>query len=263
MTPLFSANTGFLWTDHPLAERIRRAARAGFDAVEFHDEAQHADPAELAEVLAETGLPVLGLNVQMGATAGCAALPGQETAARRGIDAAAEVAARTGARAIHVLAGRTDAPGAAGTYRANLRHALAATDRIILIEPICAAAMPGYHLSTIEQAAGVLADIDHPRLKILFDWFHVETGSGDAMARFAAHAPAIGHVQIAAIPTRSEPEPEGHLPYARLIPAMRSAGYGGAFGCEYRPAGATVEEGLAWMPTLRAAARPTGRAGDQ
>ena len=256
MTPIFSANTGFLWKELPFPERIRRAARAGFDALEFHDEAQAADPAALAEALAEAGLPVLGLNTRTGETAGCAAIPGQEDTARRDIDAAAEIAAQVGAGAIHVLAGRTDDPAAGRVYRANLRHALAVTDRTVLIEPICTAANPGYHLATLADAAAVLDEIDHPRLKILFDWFHIETASGaeagGAGALFRTHAGRIGHVQIASVPARSEPEPEGRPAYARAIPMMRAAGYTGAFGCEYRPAGASVEAGLGWMAALRA-----------
>ena len=84
----FSANTGFLYKDLPFLDRIRAAAAAGFDAVEFHDEAQGADPAALAAALAETGLPVCGLNVRMGETSGCAAIPGAEAQARADIDAA-------------------------------------------------------------------------------------------------------------------------------------------------------------------------------
>lgn len=255
MTPVFSANTGFLWKDLPFVERIRRAARCGFHAVEFHDEAQGADPGALAEALAETGLPVIGLNVRMGETAGCAAIPGHQDTARRDIDAAAALADRLGAGAIHVLSGRTDAPEAGRVYRANLRHALDATDAVVLIEPICAAANPGYHLATLGQAVAVLEEIDHPRLRILFDWYHVETGSGEAEALFRRHAGAVGHVQIASVPARTEPGTEGRLDYARLIPMMRAAGYAGALGCEYRPAGESVEAGLGWMQAV-AGGRP-------
>ena len=250
-----SANTGFLWTGLPFLDRIRRAAACGFDAVEFHDEAQSADPAALADVLAETGLPVVGLNVRMGPTTGCAAIPGAEDVARRDIDAAADLAARLDAGAIHVLAGRTDVPEAAGVYSANLRHALAATDRMVLIEPICRVAMPGYFLHSHAQAVAVIKDIGHPRLKLMFDWFHVlteGTGTGTtAENAFAAHVGMIGHAQIAALPGRTEPEPHGSPDYTRLIPVMRAAGYEGAFGCEYRPAGSSVEAGLGWMPVLR------------
>ena len=55
----FSANTGFLFKDLPFLERIAAAAAAGFDAVEFHDEAQGTDPERLAAALAEAGLPVV------------------------------------------------------------------------------------------------------------------------------------------------------------------------------------------------------------
>ena len=55
----FSANLGFLWTDRPLADAVRAAAAAGFDAVECHwpyDE--HAGAVQAA--LAETRLARLG-----------------------------------------------------------------------------------------------------------------------------------------------------------------------------------------------------------
>lgn len=245
---LFSANTGFLWKELPFLERIRRAAASGFDAVEFHDEAQTADPAEMREVLEETRLPVLGLNVRMGDTAGCAAVPGMAGQARRDIDLAVAVAGRVGAGAVHVLAGKTEAPEARAAYVASLRHALEASDLTILIEPICRAMMPGYFLHDLDQAADVIAEMDHPHLKLLFDCFHIETEHGDVLARFRAHAAHVGHVQIASFPDRREPFP-GALDYGELLPRFQEAGYAGHFGCEYKPA-ATVEEGLGWRASF-------------
>ncbi|MCB2109529.1 hydroxypyruvate isomerase family protein [Albidovulum sp.] len=254
----FSANTGFLWPGLPFLDRIRRAAAAGFDAVEFHDEAQRTDPADLRAALAETGLPVIGLNVRMGTTAGCAAIPGQQAQARRDIDEAIAMADLCDAAAIHVLSGNTDAPEAAGVLAENLRHALAATGRVVLIEPICRAANPAYFLHDLDQALAILAEVAHPRLKILFDCYHIETQHGDCLARFRAAAGQVGHVQIASIPTREEPD-RGTLDYATLLPAMRAAGYAGAFGCEYRPhaqTGAGTEAGLGWMRAFRQERRP-------
>jgi 2-dehydrotetronate isomerase len=242
----FSANTGFLWRDLPFLERIDRAAAAGFDALEFHDEAQDAVLAALSETLARNGLPVLSLNTRMGMTLGSAALPGDR--ARREIDAAAALAARISARAIHVLAGLTDAPEARATFEDNLRHALAATDAVVLIEPISPSAIPGYFLHDLATAAEILDAVGHPRLRILFDTFHVAATEGDVPAAFARHAPRIGHVQIASWPGRAEPDGET----LALLPAMRAAGYGGAFGCEYRARG-PVEAGLGWRDGIRAA----------
>ena len=59
----------------------------------------------------------------------------------------------------------------------------------------------------------------------------------------------VGHVQIAAVPTRHEPD-EGEVNYPAIFAALDRSGYAGWVGCEYRPRTRT-EDGLAW-------ARPFG-----
>ncbi len=244
----FSANTGYLWSNLPFLDRIRRAATHGFDAVEFHDEARRTDRGELKEVLAQTALPVGGINVRMEETFGCAAIPGQGDQAKRDVDEAIEIAEDIDADAIHVLAGLASGRAAHAAFLKTLRHALRQTGRTILIEPVCAEEMPGYFLRTVEQAAEVISDIGHPRLKIMFDCYHIFRESGDPMTNFRMHAGNVGHVQIAAAEDRAEPYP-GEIDYGVLLPAMRSCGYAGRFGCEYRSAGKT-EDGLSWRDAL-------------
>lgn len=244
----FSANTGFLWKELPFLDRIRRAAAHGFDAVEFHDEAQAADAAELGDVLAAAGLPVLGLNVRMGDTAGCAAVPGQEDQARRDIDAAIATARQVGAGAIHVLAGRTGNGGDGPAYLRALRHALDSCDLTILIEPISRVAMPDYFLHSLDQAARIIDETGDARLKIMFDCFHVEAEHGAVLDQFQKHADRIGHIQIASYPDRAEPD-RGTIDYGAVLNAFRDSGYDAAFGCEYRPR-STVEAGLGWQERL-------------
>ncbi len=60
-----SANLGFLWTDRPLSEAILSAANAGFQAVECHWPYDH-DAGQIADILVQTGLPMLGLNTRKG-----------------------------------------------------------------------------------------------------------------------------------------------------------------------------------------------------
>ena len=244
----YSANTGYLWRELPFLDRIRHAARHGFDGLEFHDEAQREDRATLKSTLAEAGLPVFGLNIRMGDTIGCAALPDHAAQARDDIDAAIELAEDIGARAIHVLAGVTSDDAALGTYLDNLRYALERTDRTILIEPVSHNQMPGYFLRTIDQAASILEQVNHPRLRIMFDCFHIHMESGDVAQAFRDHADKIAHVQISAAEGRAEPLP-GALDYSSLLPLFRSLGYSGAFGCEYRPA-TTTEAGLGWRELI-------------
>lgn len=239
----FSANLGFLWKELPFLERIAAARRAQFQAVEFHDHAQAEDPARLSDALA--GLEVVGLNVHMGETAGCAAIPSREGEARSDIDAAIATARLCGAKAVHILAGRTDDPGADEAYKARLLEASEeAPELTFLIEPICEQAIPGYFVKTLEQAADIVAALGRDNVKIMFDCFHVQRAGGDVLARYKTHREAIGHIQIAGGLTRAEPD-NGELNYRFLLPAFQEAGYDGAFGCEYVPSG-TVEAGLGW-----------------
>lgn len=250
----FSANLGFLWKERPFLERIAAAAAHGFEEMEFHDNAQLEDPAALKDAVAASGLPVVSLNIAGGATNGSAAIPALADEARRAIDAAVGVADMLGAGAVHVMAGNAEGPEAEAAYLASLRHALdqSPDGMMIVIEPICRLKMPQYFLSRVDQAARIIETIDHPRLRILFDCFHVAAEGDDILATFRAHAPRVGHIQIASWPDRAEPTADGALAYATLLPALRDAGYDGSFGCEYAPAGAT-EAGLGWRDAVRQA----------
>lgn len=254
----FSANLGFLWKERPLLDRIALARAAGFDLVEFHDDAQREDPQTLKAALG--GLAVAALNTAGGATFGSAALPGAEARARADIAAAVATARAIGAAAVHVMSGRTSDADGADRLAARLDEAAAAApDLTFLIEPISPQAVPGYFLTRVEQAADILARVDRSNVRMLFDCFHVQRAGGDVAARFRAHAPRIGHVQIAGGMTRAEPD-RGELDYRFLLPAFRAAGYAGPFGCEYVPL-TTVEAGLGWRARLLAAIAEDGAAG--
>lgn len=255
----FSANLGFLYTDRPLPEAIRAAKQAGFAAVECHFP-YAVPPGEVCAALDETGLPMLGLNTSRGGEGdvGLAALAGREGEARRAIMQAVDYAAATGTRAIHVMAGRTGGAGEAEeVFRRNLGVAcgLAAPLGInILIEPINDRDSPGYHLSQIEHAAAIVEASGHANLRVMFDCYHVHIMGGDLVARFRRFLPLIGHVQIAAVPDRGEPD-EGEVNYPSVIAEMRGMGYSHPIGAEYRPRHGSTEAGLGWLDEYREGAR--------
>ena len=240
----FSANTGYLWQDRTFLDRIRLAKLYGFHSIEFHDEALKEDRVELKEVLSETELRVNSLNIRVGKTFGCAAIPDQADQAKQDIDQAIQIAEDIGSSAVHILAGITDEPRAGDAYRSALQYALKGTKLMVLIEPVCNEQLPGFYLRTIDQAGQVLTDVNHPNLKIMFDCYHIFHESGELEANFAAYAKQIGHVQIAAAEDRAEPF-FGVIDYKNLLPQFQKMGYSGAFGCEYRPRGKT-DVGLSW-----------------
>lgn len=252
----FSANLGFLWSDRPLPYAIRAAAAAGFDAVECHFP-QLEDADAVAAVLSETGLPMISLNTWPGdrerGDFGLAAVPGREDEARSAIREAVALAARLGARHVHVMAGRAEEGEAAHrTFVANLRLAadLAAKHGIgILIEPINRGDVPGYFLTRTDQAAELIAEAACANVRMMFDCYHVQITEGDVTRKLSLHLPSIGHVQIAAVPSRAEPD-EGEIDYPRLLAGLTDMGYRGLVGAEYRPRAGT-EAGLGWLSRWR------------
>lgn len=255
----FSANLGFLWTDRPLPERIAAAAAAGFDAVECHFP-YDTDPGTVNRALKETGLTMLGLNTHPGDLSagefGLCALPGRTSEARAVIDQALEYASAIDCPNVHVMAGKSAGQAGADTaFRDNLIYAAegaAARGKTILIEPINTRDVPGYFLSTLESASLLIETLGTEAVAIMFDCYHLQIMGGDLLRRYEAHASRVGHIQFASVPDRAEPD-RGEVRFDWLLPRLAAAGYGGAFGAEYRPA-AETDAGLGWLAAYRALA---------
>ncbi len=250
----FSANLGFLWTELPLPDAIRRAAEAGFDAVEAHWP-YDVPAAQVRGALEETGLPMLGINTVRGDTNGLSAIPGGGAAARDAIDRALGYAGEIGARNVHVMAGLATGAEAEVAYLDALGHACARAGGIgILIEPLNHHDAPGYFLTGSDQAAHIVETLGAPALKIMFDCYHIQIMEGDVSRRLARHLAHIGHVQIAAVPDRGEPD-AGELSYAHIYRHLAELGWSLPLGAEYKPRGRDTDAGLGWL----SAARSTGR----
>jgi 2-dehydrotetronate isomerase len=256
--PCFAANLAYLFTERPLIERFGAAAAAGFRAVELQFPYDHAPAAVKAE-LSRHGLTMLGLNTAPGRAAagefGVAAVPGREQEFAALFAQALDYVTAIDGRQIHCLAGKVppeQRPAAEGVFVRNLARAAdaaAARNITLLIEPINPRDRPDYFLSRVEQAADIVAKVDRPNLRIQFDFYHVQIVGGDLIRRLEQHFPLVGHVQIAAVPSRHEPD-EGEINYPEIFAALDRLGYRNWIGCEYRPR-ATTEAGLAW-------ARPYG-----
>jgi hydroxypyruvate isomerase len=256
--PHLAANLAYLFTERPFMERFGAAAAAGFTAVELQFPYDQPPTAVKAE-LERHGLTMLGINTPPGNTGGgefgLAAVPGREQEFELLFRQALDYVVAIGGRQIHVLAGKVppeQRPAAQTTFVKNLaRAALAAAEREItlLIEPINPRDRPDYFLTRAEHAADVIARVEQPNVRIQFDFYHAQIVGGDLIRRFEHHLGVVGHVQVAAVPSRHEPD-EGEVNYPAIFAALDRLGYRGFVGAEYRPRGQT-EEGLGW-------ARPYG-----
>jgi hydroxypyruvate isomerase len=253
-----AANLGYLFTERPFMERFAAASSAGFKAVELQFPYDQSPSAVRAE-LERHSLTMLGINTPPGNQAagqfGLAAVPRHEKEFAALFGQALDFVVAIGGKQIHVLAGQVppdQRPAADTTFAGNLaRAADAAAERgiMVLIEPINPRDRPDYFLTRAEHAAAIIAKLERPNLRIQFDFYHAQIVGGDLTRRFEKHLPLVGHVQVAAIPSRHEPD-EGEVNYPAIFTGLDRLGYQGWVGAEYRPRGRT-EDGLAW-------ARPYG-----
>ena len=265
MTVRFSANLGLLWPDRPLLERIEAAGRAGFRAIEMHFP-YDVPPQEVARVARRHDLTILGINTAPGDVArgerGLGAVPGREGEFQAAVDQAIDYCLASGARAIHAMAGVVapeEHTRAREVFLDNLRLAAAKAARHgipLYLEPLNPRDNPGYFYSRVSEAADIIAELGAPNVRLQFDVYHVAVTEGDVLMKLEKYMPIIGHVQIAAVPSRAEPD-EGEIAYPAVFAALEKLGYPGWVGCEYRPRGDT-DAGLRWLEAL---GRPLTRRG--
>jgi hydroxypyruvate isomerase len=250
--PRFAANLAYMFTERPMMERFGAAAAAGFKAVELQFPYDIA-PTDVRAELQRHGLVQLGINTQPrpnGGESGLGAVPGREREFAEVFAKALDYVVAIGGSAIHTMAGVVAPelrPAAERAFVANYARAadLAAEKNVtLLIEPLNPRDRPNYFVGRVEQAADLIAQIGRPNVKIQFDFYHVQIISGDLIKRVEKFLPAIGHVQIAAVPSRAEPD-EGEVSYPAVFDALDRLGYAGWIGCEYKPRWRT-EDGLAW-----------------
>ncbi|NIZ03655.1 2-oxo-tetronate isomerase [Thalassospira lucentensis] len=253
--PRFAANLSFLFADLPFEKRFEAAAAAGFAGVEYIG-AYDLPMTTVKSLLADNGLEQVLFNLPAGnweaGDRGLACRPGREEEFRDSVVKALDYAAATDCKMLHCMAGVMGKDENAGElarlYCDNLLYAADLADQAgvdILIEPINPNEMPGYLLNSVEQAAVILEQMNHPRLGLQFDIYHAQIVGGNIAARLDQHFDITRHVQVAGAPGRHEPD-SGELNYPFLLYLLDRIGYDGWIGCEYKPHGRT-EDGLGWL----------------
>ncbi len=261
----FAANLTMLYNELEFLDRFAAAARDGFQGVEYLFPYEY--PAhELAQQLHAHRLTQVLFNAPPGDWAagerGLACLPGREAPFREGIAQALEYAQTLDCERIHVMAGIVPAAvsmrEAERSYVDNLRWAATQAARCgvrLQIEPINARDMPGYFLQRQAHAHALLEAIGADNVQVQMDLYHCQIMEGDLAMALRRYLPTgrVGHLQIAGVPGRHEPD-EGEVCCEYLFGVIEEiraqCGFDGWIGCEYRPrrsgAGGTTE-GLGWL----------------
>lgn len=270
--PRLAANLSMLYPEHVFLDRFAAAAQDGFEGVEYLFPYAHP-AAEIAERLQAHGLEQVLFNAPPGdwdaGERGLACLPGREAQFREGVALALGYARALRCERVHVMAGVAPEGVAAevlhACYVQNLRWAAqqaAEAGVRLMVEPINTRDMPGYFLQRQAQAHALIADIGAPNVQVQCDLYHLQIMEGDLSMALRRDLPTgrVGHLQIAGVPERHEPD-RGELAIHHLLDLVddlaAESGWQGWVGCEYRPRdpgpGGT-RRGLGWARRyLRAA----------
>ena len=257
--PNFAANLSMMYTEHAFLDRFAACAADGFEAVEFLFPYAFAAQ-EIRDRLDRHGLRQVLFNAPPGdfdhGERGTSSLPGRVDEFRRGIDLAIEYAQTLRCQRVHVMAGLVhDEHQRIHQREVYLDNVAWAAARMaphgidVLIEPINTRDIPGYLLNTQADAHAIVERIGASNLKVQMDLYHCQIVEGDLETRIRRHLAGVGHVQIAGVPHRHEPD-QGEVDYPYLFALLDELGYDGWIGCEYRPRAGT-SAGLDWFRRAR------------
>nr|CAD7427065.1 unnamed protein product [Timema monikensis] len=239
------ANLSFMFQEtSSLLERYHLAKECGFKGVECAFPYQHKIE-EVVEAKKSANVEQVLINVFPGDVTkgelGFAALPGKQEQFKDSFNLALNYAKALDCKLyeniyfmIHIMAGTVNEPTEehAKVYENNLRFAskLLENEGIVgLIEPINCYSVPKYYLNSYEK--GYISPLfQHKRVKNRP--YHA------SMAR--------GHIQVAQVPFRNEPNTSGEINYPYVFGLLEELGYQGWIGLEYKPLSST-KQGLGWM----------------
>jgi hydroxypyruvate isomerase len=103
-----------------------------------------------------------------------------------------------------------------------------------LVEPFNRVNHLNHLLNGSQPALPMVRSVNSPRVKLLWDFYHMQLEDGDLIEKFTTGVDQVAHVQIGDVPGRHQPG-TGEVNHANLLRAVRAAGYRGKIGLEFLP----------------------------
>jgi hydroxypyruvate isomerase len=243
----------------PFEQRLKQAAAAGFQNVEmwFVDMSYKGTPEDLKALAKKYGVRITNTVIGSpdGSVGGGLTNPKNRSHWLARAKSTLDFTKRAGIGATIVCTGN-DARGLSDAamlksvvdgLRATVKLAEAA-GITLLLEPLNTRYdHAGYWLSSSDRGAEICRRIHSPRLKLLFDCYHMQIMEGDLLKHIERNLDVIGHFHSAGVPGRNELF-KGEINYPFLIAGIEQLGYRGVFGLEYQP---TMPDMKSLKETLR------------
>lgn len=257
----FSANLSMLFTELPLTERFQAAKQRGFNAVEIQFPYE-LPAATLQALLREHDLKLVLFNVDaddlLQGGEGLAAVPEKQEMFKAAVALAYDYARLLKPDCINVLPGRCLNGDRLAEYQQTFHDNLVYAADVFadigvttVFEAINSLDMPGFIVDGSAKMLSVLEEVNHPRVRLQYDIYHMSRMQEDCAAFLSRHIDKVGHIQFADCPGRGQPG-NGRVDFASLFQLIAVLPYKGWLGAEYKPIPSTAAS-LSWMKTQQIA----------
>ena len=100
---------------------------------------------------------------------------------------------------------------------------------------------PGYQCDHTAWGRAVVEQVHSPRVKLLYDIYHMQILEGDIIRTIRENIGWIGHFHTAGVPGRHELGSSQELNYAGIVQAIEGTAYDLYMGHEFSPTGDAIE----------------------
>jgi hydroxypyruvate isomerase len=100
---------------------------------------------------------------------------------------------------------------------------------------------PGYQCDHTAWGVAVCERVNSPRVKLLYDIYHMQIMEGDVIRTIRANIKWIGHFHTAGNPGRNDMDDTQELNYAGICVGIAATGYDLYVGHEFKPKGDLIE----------------------
>lgn len=242
-----------LFTELPWKERFKAAKEAGFDYIEFWSWTDK-DLDEIKTLAKEAGIGISGFN---GDADFSLVDPTHKKQYLEFLGQSIEAAQKIGAESVTIHSNALGDQGIVVNHYTELSDTVKLCSMYDMLKEVAVMAeesgitcnLEGLNITTdhvgnflekTEMAAEMIRLINSPKLKILYDVYHMQLNEGSICDTLTKYIDSVGHIHIADAPGRHEPG-TGEINYPNVIKHLEKLGYQNKVGCELFPANNTEE----------------------